>query len=100
MIFCIHKSVHQPAKWYEWTGEKGKKQPYYISAPSGEPFAFAGLWETWADKESNEEYVYKSFTIITTAASESIREIHHRMPIILDPKFHEKWLHSDIKDSI
>ncbi len=69
-----------------------------FSLPSGEPFAFAGLWETWTDKESDEESVYKSCTIITTAASESIREIHHRMPVILDPDFYEKWLNVEIQD--
>ena len=84
--------------FYEWKGEKGNKQPYYVAIPSGEPFAFAGLWETWTDKETGEESVYKSCTIITTAASESIREIHHRMPVILDPKFHEKWLNAEIQD--
>ncbi len=84
--------------FYEWKGEKGNKQPYYVSIPSGEPFSFAGLWETWTDKETGEESVYKSCTIITTAASESIREIHHRMPVILDPKFHEKWLNAGIQD--
>jgi len=84
--------------FYEWKGEKGNKQPYYVSIPSGEPFSFAGLWETWTDKETGEESVYKSCTIITTAASESIREIHHRMPAILDPEFHEKWLNTDIQD--
>jgi len=55
--------------FYEWKGEKGNKQPYYVSIPSGEPFSFAGLWETWTDKETGEESVYKSCTIITTAAS-------------------------------
>ena len=84
--------------FYEWKGEKGNKQPYYVSIPSGEPFSFAGLWETWTDKETGEESVYKSCTIITTAASESIREIHHRMPAILDPEFHEKWLNAEIQD--
>jgi putative SOS response-associated peptidase YedK len=82
--------------FYEWTGEKGNKQPYYVSIPSGEPFAFAGLWETWTDKD--EESVYKSCTIITTVASESVREIHHRMPVILDPDFHEKWLNVEIQN--
>ena len=86
--------------FYEWKGEKGNKQPYYVFIPSGEPFAFAGLWETWTDKESDEESVYKSCTIITTAASESVREIHHRMPAILDPEFHGKWLNTDIQDPI
>jgi len=84
--------------FYEWKGEKGHKQPYYVSTPSDKPFAFAGLWESWTNKESVEEFVYKSFTIITTAASDSIREIHHRMPVILDPDFYEKWLNVEIQD--
>jgi len=84
--------------FYEWKGKKGNKQPYYVSVPSGEPFAFAGLWETWTDKESGEESVYNSCTIITTSASDTIREIHHRMPVILDPKFHETWLNVEIQD--
>jgi putative SOS response-associated peptidase YedK len=82
--------------FYEWTGEKGKKQPYYVSIPSGEPFAFAGLWERWTDKD--DKSVYSSCTIITTAASESIREIHHRMPVILYPEVYEKWLDVEIQD--
>jgi putative SOS response-associated peptidase YedK len=84
--------------FYEWKGEKGHKQPYYIFIPSGEPFAFAGLWESWSDRKNDEESVYKSCTIITKAASESIREIHHRMPAILDPDFYEKWLNIEIQD--
>lgn len=84
--------------FYEWKGDKGNKQPYYVFMPSGEPFAFAGLWETWTDKESGEESVYKSCAIITTSASGAIREIHHRMPVILDTKFHEKWLNAQIQD--
>ena len=85
--------------FYEWTGEKGNKQPYYVTSPSGEPFAFAGLWETWTPKKSDEKSVYKSCTIITTAACESIREIHNRMPVILGPGFYEKWLNVEIQDS-
>jgi putative SOS response-associated peptidase YedK len=54
--------------FYEWKGEKGQKQPYYITIPSGEPFAFAGLWESWTDKEGDDDSVYKSCTIITTSA--------------------------------
>jgi putative SOS response-associated peptidase YedK len=82
--------------FYEWKGEKGQKQPYYITIPSGEPFAFAGLWETWNEKDNDS--VYKSCTIITTSASESIVELHNRMPVILKPEVYEKWLDSKIHD--
>jgi len=84
--------------FYEWKGEKGKKQPYYVANSSGEPFEFAGLWEIWTNKENAEESVYKSSAIITTTAIGTIREIHHRMPVILDPKFHEKWLNAEIQE--
>jgi putative SOS response-associated peptidase YedK len=84
--------------FYEWKGEKGKKQPYYVTIFSDRPFAFAGLWESWTYKEKDDESVYKSCAIITTAASESIRDIHHRMPVILNPDHYEKWLKPEIQD--
>ena len=40
--------------FYEWHREGSVKVPYYISLASEEPFAFAGLWEHWQDKESDE----------------------------------------------
>ena len=30
--------------FYEWTGDKGRKQPYYITMRTNRTFAFAGLW--------------------------------------------------------
>ena len=84
--------------FYEWKGEKGHKQPFFITTNSSEPFAFAGLWEIWTDKESDEESVYKSCAIITTQASGSIHEIHNRMPTILMPEFYEEWLNTEVTD--
>jgi len=79
--------------FYEWKGEKGRKQPMFITLPDHKPFAFAGLWETW--NKDDQDSSYKSCTIITTQASESIREIHHRMPVILKPQVYESWLDSE-----
>ncbi len=76
--------------FYEWKGPKGQKQPMLITLPDKKPFAFAGLWETWNKKDP--ESPYRSCTIITTEASESIRDIHHRMPVILRPEAYERWL--------
>ena len=85
--------------FYEWQGEKGSKQPYFIALPSKQPFAFAGLWETWKSKEaSDSDPLYKSCTILTTAASESLQQIHHRMPVILQPEAYEKWLDPELQE--
>ena len=86
--------------FYEWHGDKGNKQPYFITTPSKGPFAFAGLWETWKNKTGcDDEPVYKSCTILTTAASESIKKIHHRMPVILQSKAYSDWLNPEIQET-
>jgi putative SOS response-associated peptidase YedK len=83
--------------FYEWKGAKGKKQPVYLTLPPKEPFAFAGLWEEWTPKGSDAS-IYKSCTIITTTASESVRHIHHRMPVILKPGKYNRWLDPECND--
>ncbi|MBU3949124.1 MAG: SOS response-associated peptidase [Proteobacteria bacterium] len=85
--------------FYEWKGEKGRKQPYFISITSGEPFAFAGLWDTWNKKTGDKETAYKSCTIITTTASKSVAELHDRMPVIFLPKYQELWLNPELQSS-
>jgi putative SOS response-associated peptidase YedK len=85
--------------FYEWMGQKGRKQPYYLTLPSGKPFAFAGLWETWKSKGPiSDKTTYKSCTIITTDASDSVRSIHNRMPIILRSVAYKDWLNPNIQD--
>lgn len=81
--------------FYEWKGEKGNKQPYYLTLPSGGPFAFAGLWEIW----QGDDAAYHSCSIITTAATESVRNLHHRMPVILRPQTHDAWLDTTNQDT-
>jgi len=81
--------------FYEWKGPKGQKQPWYLTVPSDKPFAFAGLWESWKGDAKRE---YLSCTIITTAASESVRDIHDRMPVILRPQAYDGWLETTNHD--
>src|SRR5512143_99985 len=85
--------------FYEWKGKSGNKQPYYFHLASGEPFAFAGLYEIWEDKEAPPEAgPYKSCTIITMDASDSVRDVHNRMPLILKPDAYDEWLDPEIKE--
>lgn len=76
--------------FYEWRAESGSrdKTPMYLRLASGEPFAFAGLWEAW---RSDDTPVH-SCTIITTAPNELVAPIHNRMPVILPPASYTRWL--------
>src|SRR5436190_6615583 len=39
--------------FYEWTGAKGKKQPYHFRLKGAPVFAFAGLWDCWGELETS-----------------------------------------------
>jgi putative SOS response-associated peptidase YedK len=81
-----------PANWfYEWRKIDTKtKQPYAIALKDDSLFAFAGLWETWVDKESGQQL--ETSSVITTDPNELIEPIHNRMPVILKPQDFELWL--------
>lgn len=86
--------------FYEWKGEKGRKQPYFLSLPDEQPFAFAGLWETWQSRDAADgQSTYDSCTIITREASNWVRDIHHRMPVILKPEAYDRWLDPEIQQT-
>lgn len=77
--------------FYEWQavpGQKGKV-PQYIRLKSGDPFAFAGLWEQWFSPDGSE---IRSAAIITTEPNELMQAIHNRMPVILPRTAYDMWL--------
>ena len=76
--------------YYEWKKTPTGKQPYYISAVDGAPLSLAGLWDEWHDRETSKPV--KSCTIIVTGANEFARQVHDRMPVIVDPTQFGPWL--------
>jgi putative SOS response-associated peptidase YedK len=78
--------------FYEWKDFGGRKQPYFIHRQnSGEPFAFAGLWETWTGPNGEE---LDTAAIVTTNANRTLSAIHSRMPVILPQEAFGLWLDS------
>jgi putative SOS response-associated peptidase YedK len=78
--------------YYEWQKTAEGKQPYFIHRRDDAPFAFAGLWERWGPER------LESCTIITTAANASMRSLHDRMPVILQPADYSRWLDPAVRD--
>ena len=76
--------------FYEWKKEAGSKTPMRIGLKDWELFGFAGLWESWRDKESGQEV--RSCTVITCPPNELIAPIHDRMPVILPERAEAAWL--------
>lgn len=82
--------------FYEWTGSGKARQPMRILLTTGEPFAFAGLWESWTNSEGE---TINSCTIITTTSNEIMRPIHDRMPVMLRPDDEAAWLDHTNEDA-
>lgn len=74
---------------YEWKRNGRTKQPYRFTLRSGQPFAFAGLWEEWKAPDGT---AIRSCTILTTQPNELIAQVHDRMPVILPPDAYDIWL--------
>ena len=85
--------------FYEWAEDPGgrkAKQPLYVRLTTGEPFAFAGLWDEWRPPDGGEPL--RSCTIVTTAANALLAAFHHRMPVILAPEVEAVWLDPGLSD--
>ncbi|HMG86441.1 MAG TPA: SOS response-associated peptidase [Terracidiphilus sp.] len=76
--------------FYEWKQIGAKtKLPFAFGMQSGEPYAFAGLWERWRPKEGEP---LETFTILTTDPNELTEQVHNRMPVILNPRDYSRWM--------
>jgi putative SOS response-associated peptidase YedK len=81
--------------FFEWRHEARETSPYYIRMKNDQPFALAGLW---APQNVNGQMV-DSCAILTTVPNETVRVIHERMPVIVDPSDFNLWLDTeDVRD--
>jgi putative SOS response-associated peptidase YedK len=79
--------------FFEWMDFAQKKYPYYIYMKNNSVFCFAGIYSSWADKETGE--LLNTFSILTTGANSMLARIHNskeRMPVIIPPHQYKKWL--------
>lgn len=79
--------------FYEWqnAGEKNSR-PWFIRLKHLEVFAFAALWETWRDQARPDAPGLETCAIVTIEANAAMQGVHHRMPVILDPRDWACWL--------
>jgi putative SOS response-associated peptidase YedK len=80
--------------------EERLKKPYIIYRRDRiRPFALAGIWDRWINKDSGEEH--HSFAILTTTANDLLQKVgHHRSPVVLDRDTEQWWLSDDTELNI
>jgi putative SOS response-associated peptidase YedK len=75
--------------FYEWKRDGERKRPHFIRRRDSKPLAFAGLWETWTGPNGEE---LETAAIVTTAANDTLRPLHDRMPVVVAPDAFDLWL--------
>ena len=78
------------AGYYEFVGEKGRKQKFYITDKDTDGLVVAGIWEAWPSTASADSQL--SCTMLTRAADEEMSHVHHRMLVYLTPETASAWM--------
>ncbi|CAN5363187.1 SOS response-associated peptidase family protein [soil metagenome] len=79
--------------WFEWTGEKGHKQAWFIRAKSGDPLFLAALTDVIPGKDVREK---SGFVVVTDAAAGGMVDMHDRRPVVLDADDAKLWMDPDL----
>jgi putative SOS response-associated peptidase YedK len=87
--FKARRCIIPASGFYEWQTVAGGKQPYFIQPTEAPVFGFAGVWERWAQPDGTP---LDTFSVITTAANDTMQAVHERMPLILQPDDFATWL--------
>ncbi len=75
--------------FYEWQ-RHGRDRTAWAFAPAEAPLlALAGLWDRWISPDGEE---LRTLAIVTTDASDDVRAVHTRMPVILPKRAWDLWL--------
>jgi putative SOS response-associated peptidase YedK len=91
-----HRCLVPVNGFYEWRKTRSGKVPLHIGMPDARPFGLAGLYERWLSPEGE---VLDTCTIVTTAACESLRGVHERMPVIVPDAEYARWLDRSVPDA-
>lgn len=77
--------------WYEWTGEKRRKTAWKIAPRDGGLLCFAAITDVW---EAPGGQRLQQIATVTCEPSADVRDIHHRMAVIVEPARIPLWLHA------
>ena len=86
----LHRRIIIPATgFYEWNNQKEKVSftPSHQTNKQSNILYMAGFYNRFNGEDK--------FVILTTAANDSMKEVHDRMPLILEPQELESWLFED-----
>lgn len=92
--FIYRRCLIPVSGYYEWKKENGKNIKYIIYTKD-DIFSLAGIYKSFKDKEGKK---IEEYTILTCPASKGIKDIHERMPVIIDKNAEGIWIDKKVRD--
>jgi putative SOS response-associated peptidase YedK len=89
--FHQHRCLIPADGWYEWLPGEGGKQPWFITREDRQPLFLGAIWAPFDDDTA-------CCAIITEPARGIAKEIHDRMPLVLDHDSLEAWLDPELTE--
>ena len=83
-----HRCVVPCDGFYEWTGEKRHKRPFWFHPPRGGVLALGAVFE---ESETRGEI---HFAVLTVPANPEVARVHDRMPLLIPRDRIGEWLSS------
>ncbi|MDQ2139899.1 SOS response-associated peptidase [Alcaligenaceae bacterium B3P038] len=84
-----HGRILVPADgWYEWTADKGSKQPWFFHSEGDEPVMMAAICSWRPGAETDAEH---GMAIVTDDSAGGMVDIHDRRPVVLPPALARVW---------
>lgn len=102
--FHKRRCVVPASGFWEWYHEappemgvkpKDKGVKYLFTQPDSPILYIAGIWQNEVDEATGEKWPH--FSMLTTDPSESVAQIHNRMPLVLLPDELDIWVGDDYK---
>lgn len=91
----VTRAVVPADGWYEWTGEVRRKTAWRIRRKDASLMAFAAIHDIWAAPGGRE---VAQIATVTCPPNADVRDIHHRMGVILDQDQIETWLNGTVEE--
>lgn len=80
--------------WAEAEGPKGRMTRTWLSLPDAPLFAAAGVWR------QSDEWGAVYAMVMTDSAGSAASEVHSRMPVLITPDDHARWLTALADDAL
>ncbi len=99
--FENHRALVVCSGWYEWKDEGGKtKQKYLVQYSLKHPMFMAAVCFLKPPDNQAANQEKSQFVTLTTAPNEKLKQVHHRMPLIIHSDEMDEWLLGDSQQAL